>query len=421
MTVSASSLVIFVTAAAATASVLYLFGCVLVVAAWRRARRQRSRARAVPITVLKPLCGLEPGLEENLRSFCREAAPDIQILFGARDGDDPALTVARRVIGEFPGVDAQIVVGSTVHGLNAKVNTLARLAPMARHDLIVIADSDVRVGDGDLLRIVEPLLDGRVGVLSCLFRSRPTHNFWSRFAALAVDELFMPSVLVSRALQSPVYCSGPVVAIRREVLEAIGGFAPLAPLLADDYELGARVRRLGYRSVLSDCEVAVTVDETSCASLARHEVRWMRTIRTVAPGGHTFSVLTYSVPLALIACAASGAAAWSLALVGCAGLLRAIIHFTVAPPVDERGGSPLRRSPLWMVIFRDFFSLGTWLASYASRTITWRGRTLWVDKAGVLHAPEDRTGRAGLTRRGGVRAESRSAAVGVQALARPRE
>lgn len=396
-----SSVVIFVTTAAATVSVLYVLVCALVVAARRRLGRRFSPSTPIPMTVLKPLCGLEPGLEENLRSFCRQAGPEIEILFGARDHDDAALAVARRVVADFPGLDARIVVGARVHGLNAKVNTLARLAPMARHELIVIADSDTRVGDGDLPRIVQPLLDGRVGVVSCLFRSRPTENFWSRFAALSVDEWFMPSVLVSRVLRSPAYCSGPVVAIRREVLEAVGGFTALAPMLADDYELGARVRRLGYRSVISDCEVTVTVDEVSCASLARHEVRWMRTVRTVTAVGHAFSVLTYAVPLTVIAFVASAASPFSLALVGCAGLLRTAVHWIVAPPIDEAGQPQLRRSPLWMVMLRDFFSLGMWLASYGSRTITWRGRMLWVDTAGVLHAPEDAPKRAGLLRRGG--------------------
>lgn len=398
--VAVRSLVVVVTASAAIASVLYVLACVLVVVARRRHGRQTSPSTRVPMTILKPLCGLEPGLDENLRSFCLQADPDVQILFGARDEDDAGLAVARRVLADFPAVDGQIVVGAPVLGLNAKVNTLAHLVPMARHDVLMVADSDTRVGDGDLPRIVKPLLDGRVGVVSCLFRGRPTDSFWSRFSALSIDEWFLPSVLVSRALRSPAYCSGPVIAIRREVLEAIGGFETLAPLLADDYELGARVRRLGYRSVISDCEVTVTVDEATCASLVRHEVRWLRTVRTVTPFGYAFSVLTYALPLTLIACVASGASAWSLALVGCAGLLRAAVHWTVPPPADKSGRSVLPRSPLWVVMFRDVFSLAMWVTSYGSRRITWRGRSLWVDTAGVLHAPEDRPRRAGRLRPG---------------------
>jgi ceramide glucosyltransferase len=342
------------------------------------------------VTILKPLCGAEPDLEANLQSFCRESAPSTQILFGARDADDPALAIARRVAANYPGLDVQFVAGVPVLGLNAKVNTLACLAPMARHDILLIADSDAKVGPGDLARAVAPLRDPSVGVASCIVRSEATETLWSRLGALSIDEWFMPSVLVSRAIGSHAYCSGPMVAIRRDVLEAIGGFVPLAPMLADDYELGARARQLGYRNRIADCEVTVTVSERTYGDLLRHELRWMRTIRTVAPVGHACSVLTYALPLTLIAAATAEIAPWSIALVALALALRILVHAVV--PHSSLTGVRLQRAPLWMVPLRDLLSFAMWVSSYASRRITWRGRTMWVGTDGVLRPDAPRAG-----------------------------
>lgn len=383
---------------AAALSVLYVGACVAVVLARRRRARRPPPARQVPITVVKPLCGAEPGLEENLRSFCRDAGADTQFLFGARDAGDPALAVVRRVLADYPELDAGVAVGAVPLGLNAKINTVAGLLPMARHGLVMIADSDARIAPGDLQRIAAPLMDPAVGVVSCLFRSRPTDSFWSRFGGLSIDEWFMPSVLVSRALHSAGYCSGPVVALRRDVLDEIGGVAPLACMLADDYELGARVRRLGYRSLLADCEVTVTVHEATCGDLARHEIRWMRTTRTVTPAGHAALILTYTVPLAVAAVAATGAGVLSLALLGAAIACRAAVHWAVGVPADAQGRPTRRLAPLWMVLVRDFFSFGMWAASYAGRTITWRGRALRVGHDGVLRIPAERETRRLLPR-----------------------
>jgi len=195
-------------AAAALVSIVYVAASAVVVTAWRRRPSPRSQPVDVPVTILKPLCGLEPGLADNLRSFCREATPSVEILFGARSGDDPALAVADRVLDEFPLIDARIVVGGQHFGHNHKINTLANALPSARHEVLVVADSDTRLEAGSLARIVAPLRDATVGVVSCLFWGRPIGALWSRLGALAINEWFTPSVLVSRALGSSAYCSG---------------------------------------------------------------------------------------------------------------------------------------------------------------------------------------------------------------------
>lgn len=382
--------VVFSVTALAIASLGYVAACVVVTIAWGRRARRTDAADALPVSILKPLCGAEPGLEANLRSFFRECQTGSEILFGAYDADDPGLAIARRVAADYPRVDVQFVIGAPVLGLNAKVNTLARLAPLARYDLLLTADSDTRVGSGDLARAVAPLRDASVGVASCLFRGRPTDTVWSRLGALGIDEWFLPSVLVSRALRSPAYCSGPMVAVRRDVLSAVGGFVALAPMLADDYELGARVRQLGYRSVVAECEVTVTVDERTCADLFRHELRWLRTIRTVAPLGHAFSVLTYALPLTLLAAAVAQLAPWSVGLVVLALALRTAVHTVMALRGGAQDGHPTRTA-LWSVPLRDLLSFALWVASYASRKITWRGRTMWVGSDGVLRPAAGKT------------------------------
>ncbi len=396
------ALLIIVTSLA-IASLGYVAACVVVTFAW--GRRARGAASEMPaLSVLKPLCGAEPYLEANLRSFCRQSGPGIEILFGARDPADPGLAIARRVVADYPAVDAQFVDGAPVLGLNAKVNTLARLASLAKNELLLIADSDTWVGPGDLARTVAPLRDPAVGVVSCLFRGRPTNTFWSRLGALGINEWFMPSVLVSRALQSPAYCSGPVVAIRRDVLNAVGGFVALAPMLADDYELGARVRQLGYRSVIAECEVTVTVHERTWTDLLRHELRWLRTIRTVAPLGHACSALTYALPITLIAALVARMAPWSIALVALAVLLRTAVHAIVAS-WRTADAPDRRRAAIWMVPLRDIISFAMWLASYASRRITWRGRTMWVGSDGLLRptaSPPRRKSSAGRFRATGL-------------------
>jgi ceramide glucosyltransferase len=385
----------FAALAFAVFSLVYVALGVVATLVWRlRVPRHPVPSPLPYISVLKPLCGLEPGLDENLRSFCRQSHPNYELLIGARDANDPALDVARRIAAEFPHVDIRIIPGATRLGENRKVNTLAHLMPLARYDYLVIADSDIRVGPEYLRRVVEPLMDSSVGIVSCSYRGRPVGNFWSELGALAIDEWFIPSVLVSRALGSNAYCSGTTMALRREVLDAAGGFEVLAPLLADDYELGIRVRHLGLHCVIPHYEVAATVNEPTFLDLARHELRWMRTIRTVTPVGHALSFLTYVVPLALLAAAANDFAPWTLGLTALAIALRIALHYVVSQPAawdPDRLAAQIPRPwyLVWLVPVRDVLSFFMWVWSYMSRRVTWRGTELWVRRDGVLRTSEE--------------------------------
>jgi ceramide glucosyltransferase len=389
------ALTAFTALAFAVFSLVYVTLGVVATFVWRLRVPRAARPSPLPyISVLKPVCGLEPGLDDNLRSFCRQSHTQYELLIGARDANDPALDVARRVAAEFPHIDIRIIPGATRLGENRKVNTLAHLMPLARYDHLVIADSDIRVGPEYLRRVVEPLLDPTVGIVSCSYRGRPVGNLWSELGALAIDEWFIPSVLVANRLGSNAYCSGTTMCLRREVLDAVGGFEALAPLLADDYELGLRVRQLGLRCVIPHYEVAATVNEPSFIDLARHELRWMRTIRTVTPLGHALSFLTYVVPLTLLAAAANDFAPWALALLALAVALRVALHYVVSQPAawdPDRLATMIPRPwyLVWLVPIRDLLSFGMWVWSYMSRRVTWRGTELWVRRDGVLRTSEE--------------------------------
>ncbi len=387
----------YLTICLAVFSLIYVALGVLATLTWRRKTAATSTAASVPVTVLKPLCGLEPGLEANLRSFCAQDYPTVELLFGARDSDDPALALARRVAADYPHQHIRVVAGAHALGENRKVNILTHLMSLATHDTIVIADSDVRVGPSYLQRVVAPLADPTVGIVTCSYRGRPTEGLWSQLGALAIDEWFIPSVLVSQALGSNAYCSGTTMALRRDLLEAAGGFPALAPLLADDYELGARVRRLGLRCVVAQYEVAATAHEPTLLTLIHHELRWMRTIRTVTPVGHALSFLTYVVPLTLLAALVNGSKPWTLVLPALAILLRIALHYVVLRPArwDRDNIAAIiagYRMPylVWMVPMRDLMSFALWIASYTSRRVTWRGTELWVRPDGVLRTNEER-------------------------------
>jgi ceramide glucosyltransferase len=394
-TMSAVSTVLMVVVVTlAELALAYVVTCIAAAWGWHRtvaagvAQLSSSRDAHPSVAVLKPLCGLEPDLEDNLRSFCDQTYPHFDVIMGAKDGADPALLVANRIAEDANG-RVRVVVGTRSLGPNQKVNTLALLGDQVESDVIVISDSDIRVGPTYLEAVVEPLLDPSVGVVTCLYRGAPTKSLWSALGALAINEWFWPSVLVSRALGSDTYCSGATIAMRREVLEAIGGFGTFASLLADDHELGARIRQLGLRSIVSHYEVATSVDEPSLAALLRHELRWMRTIRTVQPLGHACSIVTYALPMTLLATLFANRHPWLLGLPVLAVVLRLALHWVVS-----RGAAPLGRAwsgraldlsaSAWLVPIRDLVSFYVWVASFANRRVVWRHQSLQVRSDGVL-------------------------------------
>ncbi len=345
----------------------------------RFARQARSVPSArPPITVLKPLCGEDIGLYDNLLSFCRQDYPTFQIVFGVRDADDLAIAVVRRLMSDLPEADLALVLDPNVSCANLKVANLINMMREARHDVLVIADSDMRVERDYLAEVTAPLQEPSVGLVTCLYRGVPAGGIWSRLACLHVNHGFLPQALVGERLNPGEGCFGASMALKRSTLDAIGGLAAVADDLADDYELGAAVRRLGLKVVVSPHLIDNITEESNFAALWRHELRWARTIRQLAPGGYAGSVVTHPVVLAALAVAMGGLPRLSVALLAVAFFAR----FAMVRAVDR--ALKLPRTPAWLLLPRDLLSFGVFIASYFSRKVAWRNQTFHVSAKGRL-------------------------------------
>ena len=286
--------------ALATLAMAYTLAAALATRVGRRTPRVQ-RPTAVPATtILKPLCGAEPALYEQLRSFCEQNTADLQIVFGVRDAHDPALATVQQLRREFPHLDMQVAVDSAQHGTSSKVSNLLNMMPLVRHDYLVIADSDIRVTPDYIERVIPPLLEEGVGIVTCPYRAAPAPGLWSLLGSLFVNEWFMPSVRVAALAGSRAFAFGATIALRRDTLMRVGGFAAIADHLADDYRLGQLTRGLGLRTVLSEVEVETCVHEPNLSELLRHKLRWLRTIRTVQPLGYALAGVTFGLPLVCI-------------------------------------------------------------------------------------------------------------------------
>jgi len=333
------------------------------------------------ITVLKPLHGAEPGLYDNLLSFCQQDYPCYQVIFGVARDDDPAAAVARQVIAACPAADLALVVSDRLIGSNRKICNVANCFEQARHDLLVIADSDMRVPPDYLQRIAHSFADPAVGAGTCLYRGKPMGGLASWLGAAYINEWFLPSVLVATSFQPLHFCFGATMAIRRSSLAAIGGFERLANELADDYRLGDLVAAQGSRVALIPCIVENTVYEPSLRALLRHELRWARTVRTVQAAGYAMSFLTYVVPaaLAFAACVVGRHPVLGVAAVGWAVGLRALLH-----DVARTSVAPDQPPAYGLTVLRDLLCFGVWASSFLGRNVEWQGYEFKVDKQGHM-------------------------------------
>jgi len=343
-----------------------------------RAAGARQVATLPPVTVLKPLCGAEPALYEHLRSFCQQHYPCWQVVFGVRDAHDGALEAVRKLLAEFPQLDLQVAIDPAQHGTSSKVSNLVNMLPLARHDYLVIADSDIRVEPDYLERVITPLLDERVGIVTCAYCARPRPGLWSLLGSMFVNEWFMPSVRVAAALGSRHFAFGATVALRRTTLMRIGGFTAIADQLPDDYRLGELTRRLGLLTVLSEVEVETTVDEAGPGALVRHELRWLRTIRTVQPLGYALGGITFGLPVALAGAFLAGGSVATGVMVVITAAARLMLN---SAPRSSRS----LPGQLGLVALNDLLSLALWCWSFTTRRVHWRDARYHVARDGTIH------------------------------------
>jgi ceramide glucosyltransferase len=318
-----------------------------------------------PVTVLKPLCGVEPDTYDCLRSFCVQDFDDYQVVFGVSDPYDPVIAVVHRLQREYPHRDLSLMIDRRLHGSNHKVSNLINMMAVARHDYLVLSDSDVRVESDYLGRIVAPLADEKVGIVTCCYRGVARAGIWSILGSMFINQWFMPSVRVAAMLGFRSFAFGASIAVRRDVLDRIGGFSAIAGQLADDYRLGELTRRMGLTTVLSDVEVETMVGEQSAMELVAHELRWRRTIRILSPSGYGLSFITFGLPVTAAQIAVTGGGAAAFIIFAITALANASLHL-------RTDRSRWRRSKLLLVPFRDLLHFALWGWSFATRRVQWR-------------------------------------------------
>ena len=326
-----------------------------------------------PVTILKPLSGGEPGLYANLSSFCAQNyAGPLQIVFGVQDTKDPAIAVARQVMADFPHLEFKLVIDSYLHGSNRKVSNLINMSQSIRHEVVVLADSDMQVQPGYLGTIVDALQRQGTGLVTCLYRGAATSGLWSRLSAMAIDDHFLPGVLVglTTGLASP--CFGSTIALRRETLREIGGFEAFADKLADDFAMGEAVRRTGLKVAIPPLLVAHACSQGSFADLWNQELRWARTISAVNFVGFFGSGLTHAAAFAVLGAASGGFGVMTCAMIGLAFASRLWLQMQVAREFD------LPMPHFWLNPLRDALSFAVYLACFFTSRVEWRGRRFHV-------------------------------------------
>ena len=357
-----------------------VFYGMVIAAAWsfRRERASRpqngdSRGR-VPISVLKPLSGLEPELEANLRSFFELPYERFELLFAVRTDNDPAAAVVRRLQAEFPQVPSQLIATREPPAPefpNAKVYSLSMMARKARHPIVVISDSDIRAGVDYLEGIAAGFTDESVAVSTCPYRAVPGGSFWSLLEALGMNSEFWGGVLVARMLGGMDFAVGPTMAVRRSFLNRIGGFERVREYLAEDFVLGRLAVKNGFRATLSHHVVEHRIGSQGFVENFRHRLRWYRSTRRSRPLGYVGQLFTNPLPLALAVAAFAAGSSWSLWLLGLTALFRFGALLAVGPGVLRDG---LTLHFAWLVPLQDVASLVVWCLAFFGNTVVWRDR-----------------------------------------------
>lgn len=334
-------------------------------------RRRPAPGHTPPVSILKPVKGVDAGSFDNFASFCRQEYPaPYQILFACAGAADPVIPVIRRLMAEFPAVDMDLVVDASLHGPNHKVSNLINAFPKAKHDLLIVCDSDIRVTPDYLREVTAPFADSTVGLVSSLYRSPGVQGAATAVEAMGFTVEMIPNVMVALKLEGLSFALGASMAVRRGALDAIGGFAALADYLADDYQLGNKIHRAGWRLELSDCFVESVMHREDLATVLSRQLRWCRTMRVSRPGGYLASGITHPFPLACLALAASGfsAAGWGAVLL--LYLVRAAVALVFSRRYVKDGIFPRW---LWLLPLRDALAFITWALSFAGNRVRWRG------------------------------------------------
>jgi ceramide glucosyltransferase len=358
-------------------SLFFYFLSALGVASFLSDRRRKLKqvplpeSQLPPVSILKPLKGVDPEMWESLCSHCEQQYPEFQLIFGVSDPGDPAVEIVHKLQAKYPSLPIELIVCDRVLGTNIKVSNLAQMLPAARHELLLVNDSDIRVPSDYLRQVIKPLTDDSVGLVTCLYRGVASPTLGSRLEALGISTDFVPGVLSARFLEKGLrFGLGSTLAFRRRDLEAIGGFETLLDYLADDYELGRRIAATGKRIELSPAIVVTFLPAYTMSQFFRHQLRWSRTIRAARRWGYAGLLFTFGLPWALATLLAAQGAAWAWALLALTLVARFAVGSLAANAVlnDVQFFRFIPLLPL-----RDLIAPFIWAASFMGNRVHWRG------------------------------------------------
>src|SRR5271156_3917786 len=365
--------------ALALAPVIYYLIAILAAAKFFRAEPVGSHRPVSdftpPASILKPIHGLDRETYENYASFCDQEYPEFEILFCVGDERDPAVPVIEKLIADFPQRPIRLLIGSEPVGASDKVNKLCRMVREARHDVVIVSDSDVRVEPGFLRAVVMQFSDPKVGGVTCLYRGLTDGGFAADLEALGNSADFAPGVLVARYLGELDFMLGAVMATTKKHLAEIGGFESLADYFCDDYELGNRIAASGHRVELSTFPVAIVYPHQTVADAFRHQLRWNLSIRYSRPWGHLGLILTQGLPWVVLAAVVAPSRLVATYYLAAYLVCRTLMALVVAL-AGMKDGLALRKG--WMLVPRDAFAFVLWVVSFFPQRIHWRGREFHV-------------------------------------------
>lgn len=358
---------------------------------WAFLRRQQvaagkqSSSFTPPVSILKPLKGTDPGMYESFRSQCLQEYPEYEILFGVSEPDDPAIALVERLKMEFPKCAIRVVHCSRILGTNVKVSNLAQMVPEARYEYLIVNDSDIRVENDYLRKVIAPLEGPDVGLVTCLYRGAASATLGSRLEALGISSDFIPGVLTAWKLESGIHFGlGSTLAFRKTNLRTMGGFEALLDYLADDYQLGKRMADQGLRIVLSQSIVETHLPTYSMAGYLRHQLRWARTVRDSRRWGYVGTGITFGLTWSVALLLFSGGANWAW------GVFAAVLYARIAVAI-QMGSRILQDSSLYrrlgLLPLRDGLGLGVWFVSFFGHTISWRGTKFALKDGRLIRTP----------------------------------
>jgi len=350
----------------------------LAIVAARRFFKNRpvvAKTYAPPISVLKPVRGLDREAYENYASFCRQEYPEFEIIFGVTEDSDPAVPLIEKLIQDFPDCRIRLLIGAEQLGTGDKVNKLCRMVREARHDLLVISDSDIRVAPGYLYAVAAPFADPKVGAVTCLYRGITDGSLVSEMEALGNTSDFDAGVLAAWQLGGIDFTLGATMAVTKQRLAEIGGFEALVDHFSDDYELGHRVAALGYRVEVTTFPVFTVFPSQTLGQCFRHQVRWTLTMKHSQPWGHLSLIFTQGLPWSVLAGAI--APSWVVAALYFGGyiVLRGMMAWTVGVWGVQ---DPILRRKMYLIPVRDAFAFAVWVTSFFKRRIEWRGSEYYI-------------------------------------------